>query len=60
MGLEYLLDISVLKISGLLSSVYLSLIIIELLLSKRSSILRKQAFGFLMLFFISLLMYFVI
>lgn len=49
--------ISILKLSALASSAYISLIIAETLLSKRSEHLRNQAFGFLVLFFTSLLIY---
>lgn len=60
MGLGLLLDTAVLRISGLLSSVYLSWIVIDLLRSRRNELVRNQALGFLVLFFISALVYFVI
>lgn len=60
MSLESFLDLAVLKTSGIVSSLYLSWIAIDLLRSKRSVAARNQALGFLVLFFISVLVYFVV
>ena len=50
----------VVKLSGLMTSLYLSLITINLVGSRKSELLLRQVLGFATLFAISLLVYLVI
>ncbi|MCL5238867.1 MAG: hypothetical protein M1286_00110 [Candidatus Marsarchaeota archaeon] len=59
MGLIQVLDIWVLKASALVASVYVSVIMVNALIGKRSGTADNQALGFFILFLISLLIHLV-
>jgi hypothetical protein len=60
MGLIQIFDGSVLKVSAVVSSVYISAIIAGSLTKEANATVNNQALGFATLFFISLLIYLVV